>query len=46
MEERGQVWLRDGRTGEKFDGQVKVGNMYMIKLNQLVDDKMHARSTG
>jgi DNA-directed RNA polymerase subunit beta len=40
----GQVTLHDGRTGEEFDRQV--GYMYMLKLNHLVDDKMHARSTG
>ena len=38
--------LTDGRTGEKFDGPVTVGYMYMLKLNHLVDDKIHARSTG
>jgi DNA-directed RNA polymerase subunit beta len=42
----GQVSLFDGRTGEKFDRPVTVGYMYMLKLNHLVDDKMHARSTG
>jgi DNA-directed RNA polymerase subunit beta len=42
----GQTTLYDGRTGEKFDRQVTVGFMYMLKLNHLVDDKMHARSTG
>jgi DNA-directed RNA polymerase subunit beta len=42
----GQTWLFDGRTGERFDRQVTVGYMYMLKLNHLVDDKMHARSTG
>ena len=42
----GQSWLFDGRTGERFDRQVTVGYMYMLKLNHLVDDKMHARSTG
>jgi len=42
----GQTTLYDGRTGEKFDRQVTVGYMYMLKLNHLVDDKMHARSTG
>ena len=36
----------DGRTGERFERQVTVGYMYMLKLNHLVDDKMHARSTG
>lgn len=42
----GQAILRDGRTGKKFDRPVTVGYMYMLKLNHLVDDKMHARSTG
>jgi DNA-directed RNA polymerase subunit beta len=42
----GQTHLYDGRTGERFDRQVTVGYMYMLKLNHLVDDKMHARSTG
>lgn len=42
----GQVDLYDGRTGEKYRRQVTVGYMYMIKLNHLIDDKMHARSTG
>jgi DNA-directed RNA polymerase subunit beta len=42
----GQLKLRDGRTGDAFDRQVTVGYMYMLKLNHLVDDKMHARSTG
>ncbi|HUY71153.1 MAG TPA: hypothetical protein VMV08_02855, partial [Gaiellaceae bacterium] len=42
----GQTTLFDGRTGEKFERQVTVGYMYMLKLNHLVDDKMHARSTG
>jgi DNA-directed RNA polymerase subunit beta len=42
----GQTTLYDGRTGEKFDRQITVGYMYMLKLNHLVDDKMHARSTG
>ncbi|MES9858308.1 MAG: DNA-directed RNA polymerase subunit beta [Sedimenticola sp.] len=42
----GQTTLYDGRTGEAFDRQVTVGYMYMLKLNHLVDDKMHARSTG
>jgi DNA-directed RNA polymerase subunit beta len=42
----GQTVLYDGRTGEKFDRQITVGYMYMLKLNHLVDDKMHARSTG
>jgi DNA-directed RNA polymerase subunit beta len=42
----GQTILYDGRTGERFDRPVTVGYMYMMKLNHLVDDKMHARSTG
>jgi DNA-directed RNA polymerase subunit beta len=42
----GQTTLFDGRTGEAFDRAVTVGYMYMLKLNHLVDDKMHARSTG
>ena len=42
----GQQVLFDGRTGEQFDRPVTVGYMYMLKLNHLVDDKMHARSTG
>jgi len=42
----GQTKLYDGRTGEMFDRDVTVGYMYMLKLNHLVDDKMHARSTG
>jgi DNA-directed RNA polymerase subunit beta len=42
----GQTTLYDGRTGDPFDRPVTVGYMYMIKLNHLVDDKMHARSTG
>jgi DNA-directed RNA polymerase subunit beta len=46
MPESGQMWLYDGRTGQKFDREVTVGYMYMLKLNHLVDDKMHARSTG
>jgi DNA-directed RNA polymerase subunit beta len=46
LNETGQQWLFDGRTGERFDRQVTVGYMYMLKLNHLVDDKMHARSTG
>ncbi|MGA0933589.1 MAG: DNA-directed RNA polymerase subunit beta [Pseudohongiellaceae bacterium] len=44
--EDGQFTLFDGRTGDKFDRKVTVGIMYMLKLNHLVDDKMHARSTG
>ena len=46
MDDSGQISLYDGRTGEKFERQVTVGYMYMLKLNHLVDDKMHARSTG
>ena len=42
----GQTRLYDGRTGNAFDREVTVGYMYMLKLNHLVDDKMHARSTG
>ena len=42
----GQTKLYDGRTGEQFDREITVGYMYMMKLNHLVDDKMHARSTG
>ncbi len=42
----GKVTLYDGRTGEKFDNPVTVGVMYMLKLHHLVDDKIHARSTG
>ncbi|MDR3441488.1 MAG: DNA-directed RNA polymerase subunit beta [Legionella sp.] len=42
----GKTTLIDGRTGTKFDNKVTVGYMYMLKLNHLVDDKMHARSTG
>ncbi len=42
----GQITLCDGRTGEEFDRKVTVGYMYMLKLNHLVDDKMHSRSTG
>ncbi|MYA37443.1 MAG: DNA-directed RNA polymerase subunit beta [Gammaproteobacteria bacterium] len=45
-DESGQVILFDGRTGNAFDTPVTVGIMYMLKLNHLVDDKMHARSTG
>ena len=44
--ESGQMVLHDGRTGDAFDRPVTVGYMYMLKLNHLVDDKMHARSTG
>jgi len=46
MPESGQFMLYDGRSGEPFDRLVTVGYMYMLKLNHLVDDKMHARSTG
>jgi len=46
MSEDGQITLYDGRTGDAFDRKVTVGIMYMLKLNHLVDDKMHARSTG
>jgi len=46
LPETGQTTLIDGRTGEAFDRPVTVGYMYMLKLNHLVDDKMHARSTG
>ena len=44
--ETGKLYLRDGRTGEFFDNPVTVGYMYMLKLHHLVDDKIHARSTG
>ncbi len=46
LPESGQMTLYDGRTGNAFDRPVTVGYMYMLKLNHLVDDKMHARSTG
>ena len=46
LPESGQATLYNGRTGESFDRPVTVGYMYMLKLNHLVDDKMHARSTG
>ena len=46
LPEGGQTILHDGRTGEAFDRPVTVGYMHMLKLNHLVDDKMHARSTG
>jgi len=46
LSDTGQTELYDGRTGDKFDRPVTVGYMYMLKLNHLVDDKMHARSTG
>ena len=42
----GQTFLWDGRTGEKFDRPVTVGIIYMLKLHHLVEDKIHARSTG
>ncbi|TXC73847.1 DNA-directed RNA polymerase subunit beta [Sphingorhabdus soli] len=46
LDESGQVDLYDGRTGDKFDRQVTVGYIYMLKLHHLVDDKIHARSIG
>ena len=46
MPQSGQFTLTDGRTGREFERPVTVGYMYMLKLNHLVDDKMHARSTG
>ncbi|MET0028693.1 MAG: DNA-directed RNA polymerase subunit beta [Candidatus Thiodiazotropha sp.] len=46
LPESGQCRLFDGRTGDAFEREVTVGYMYMLKLNHLVDDKMHARSTG
>ncbi|MCQ2547778.1 MAG: DNA-directed RNA polymerase subunit beta [Clostridia bacterium] len=46
MPETGRLRLRDGRTGEYFENPVTVGYMYMLKLHHLVDDKIHARSTG
>lgn len=46
LPESGQLTLFDGRTGNQFERPVTVGYMYMLKLNHLVDDKMHARSTG
>ena len=46
LDEDGQSQLYDGRTGRAFERKVTVGYMYMLKLNHLVDDKMHARSTG
>ena len=42
----GQTLLWDGQTGEKFDREVTVGTIYMLKLHHLVEDKIHARSTG
>ena len=46
LDEIGQIDLYDGLSGEKFDNKVTVGTMYMLKLHHLVDDKIHARSTG
>ena len=46
LHEDGKFFLRDGRTGEYFDNPVTVGYMYYLKLHHLVDDKIHARSTG
>ena len=46
MDEDGKTVLYDGRTGEAFDNRISVGVMYMIKLHHMVDDKLHARSTG
>ena len=46
MPSSGQTFLWDGRTGERFDRQVTVGTIYMLKLHHLVEDKIHARSTG
>ena len=46
LDEDGKAVLYDGRTGEPFDNRVSVGVMYMIKLHHMVDDKLHARSTG
>ena len=46
LPESGQMTLYDGRSGDQFERPVTVGYMYMLKLNHLVDDKMHARSTG
>ncbi len=46
LDSSGQVWLTDGRTGERFERQVTVGYIYMLKLHHLVDDKIHARSIG
>ena len=42
----GKIWLRDGRSGRRFDFPVTVGDIYMLKLSHLVDDKIHARSIG
>ncbi|MEW6183801.1 MAG: DNA-directed RNA polymerase subunit beta [Bacillota bacterium] len=44
--ENGKTWLYDGRTGRRFDSKISVGYIYMLKLAHLVDDKIHARSTG
>ncbi len=46
LREDGKSWLYDGRTGERFDNPVTVGYVYFLKLHHLVDDKIHARSTG
>lgn len=46
MDSDGKTWLYDGKTGETFENRVSVGVMYMIKLHHMVDDKLHARSTG
>src|SRR6202521_5202847 len=46
LPESGKITLRDGRTGEEFDQEVTVGYIYMLKLPHLVEDKIHARSTG
>ena len=46
LDEDGKMVLYDGRTGEPFDNRISVGVMYMIKLHHMVDDKLHARSTG
>ncbi len=46
LPQSGQTYLYDGRTGRRFDRPITVGYMYMLKLNHLVDEKMHARSTG
>jgi len=46
LPEDGKTWLYDGRTGERFDQRVTVGWLYMMKLDHLVEDKVHARATG
>ena len=46
LDPEGKSWLYDGRTGERFDNKVTVGYVYFLKLHHLVDDKIHARSTG